>query len=110
MRIKEIMLMWADWHRAGRSRLGYPSRAAVIATGGVNCWDDIAEGVDTWICSETETAVNDLEPIQACAIHHCYLHSVYRWPRGNYPEVLGVALDMVAERLKSLNVLVEDVA
>lgn len=110
MLITDALKMWAAWHERYDLRLGYPCKSTGISTGGVTCWDDLAESVDGWMCGEIEAGVGDLEaihPAQAAAINHNYLLAVYRFPRGNYPEMLSDGLDWLTGDLLRRGVYVE---
>lgn len=108
MQITEILNLWAKWQNNRNLRLGYPSKSLAIASGGLNCWDDLAEDVDGWMCGECEAAINDLQPEQFAAIHHNYLHAVYKFPRNDYPHILAGALNDLLVRLRRRGVVVEN--
>lgn len=91
MLITEALKIWAIWQESYSLKLGYPAKVSAVATGGISCWDDLADSVDNWISGEVDASVSDLSmehPAQGAAIHHEYLHAVWRFPRGDYREVL----------------------
>ena len=110
MIITDAMEMWAAWQERYQVNLGHSGKSPVIASGGINCWDDLAESVDSWICGEIDAAMDDLvriHPAQAAAVNHQYLHAVFRFPRGNLTELLGLALDWLFDDLTRRGVHVE---
>lgn len=83
---------WANWQKGYFLRLGFKSRSAVIVSGGASMsFEEMCEGADNIRCEVLDTMVDDLPPAQKQAIHRRYLHSVYRFPRNNYPEMLAEA-------------------
>lgn len=86
---------WVTFMHSGRYCAGYPRRAIGISTGGNSkSFDELMEPVESEIVHAIDAAIESLPPAQRCAIHHCYLHSVYRF-RENYPYIkaLGDAKD-----------------
>ena len=84
---------WARWCERYHQGLGYPSRSAVCATGGVSqSFDDMCDAADASQCQTVDVCVHDLEPIERAAVMRCYgLASVFRFPRENYADVLDRA-------------------
>ena len=110
MVITDALELWADWQQRYRLKLGFPAKSMGIASGGVNCWDDVSDGVDSWICEVIEASVNDLSinhPAQAAAVNHRYCHAVFLFPRNSYADLLGKALDWLAEDLDRRGVYVD---
>lgn len=73
--------MWARWMRHPETRLGYPSKAAGFLCGGVSGEDGFqhwGEGLDSAAVVIINRMVDDLQPDESAAIHHHYLHAVYR--------------------------------
>ena len=82
-KVVNMLKEWADWQRGYRMRLGYPKRSPGFATGGgVVTRDTSDEQADDAAHHRGEIidrCVDDLrEPAQRAAIHHCYLHAVFR--------------------------------
>ena len=81
--VSGILVEWANWSKAYRMPLGYPSRSAVFETGGgvvtketsEHQYDDVAADR----CRIVDRCIDDL-PVKAqiAAIHRCYLSAVYR--------------------------------
>ncbi len=113
MLITDALQLWAGWQERYQLKLGYPAKSMGIASGGVNCWDDVSDAVDSWMCEVIETSVNDLSikhPAQAAAVRHRYCQSVFRFPRMNYGDLLGKALDWLAEDLDRRGVYVKKIS
>jgi hypothetical protein len=85
---------WAHWMRKDTDarHLGYPSRSAGMQSGYVSqTFDEMCESSDIDRVLIINSLVNDLVDTQKAAIHHKYLGSVIRFPRGNYPNLLSEA-------------------
>jgi len=82
-KVVNMLKEWADWQRGYRMRIGYPERSPGFATGGGvvtrDTSDEQADDAANQRCDIIDRCVDDLrEPAQRAAIHHCYLHSVFR--------------------------------
>ena len=93
------LLNWATWMRHDIGVRGYPQKALGLATGGASEeFDHMLEDEEKRIARVTDTVINDLPPIQRCALHHCYLHAVFRFR--DYTATLDAARDGVRAGLK----------
>ena len=109
MTILEILDVWSNWHKHQPLKLGYPSKSLAIASGGVNCWDDVERGIDGWIAGETESAVNDLPPDQHIVIHMQYV-SNHSHAENKYivsEHTLTKALETITSTLRRKGVVVD---
>lgn len=86
---------WAAWMAQDNHRLGYPAKSLGISSGYVGCasagFDELCDEADARMLKVIDTAINDLTPVQASAIHNRYLRSVFRFPRIDYPLALASA-------------------
>lgn len=83
---------WARWMAHDNPRLGYPSKALGIASGHASStFEDLCDAADAVMLKSIDTAINDLPPVQAAAIHRRYLCSVFRFARVDYPMALALA-------------------
>ncbi|HSQ02645.1 MAG TPA: hypothetical protein VLN59_01340 [Burkholderiales bacterium] len=74
---------WAKWMLWDARPDGLPS----AASGGRENYTRFS--IEMWTVWEaTNAAVEDLAPIEQCAIYHQYLQAMYRFPRGNFDIVL----------------------
>ena len=76
---------WADWQRGG----GRPDALPGVASGGMcsehSDFDDMCASMDIDHARITDAVIRDLSPAESCALHHKYLHAVYR-----FRDLLGV--------------------
>jgi hypothetical protein len=84
---------WARWMGRTTHRLGLPTRAAVLSTGGASQrWDDWSEGEhDAAIersCAAIDAILADISTITRDAVHHVYLGA--RWVY-YYPAIVAIA-------------------
>ncbi len=82
-KVVDILKEWAQWSKGYRLKIGYPQKSAGFdPSGGVvtaDTSDEQAEDSQAWRCNIVDRCIDDLdEPAQRAAIHHCYLHAVYR--------------------------------
>lgn len=77
---------WRRWHHSGEPVDGFPS-----TTPGTINWslksdfEGMLHACDEHAAAVMEVIVNEeLPPAEACAVHHRYLHAVFRFPRENY--------------------------
>jgi hypothetical protein len=88
MTLDNALRDWAEWSNTQNHRLWYPQKSVGFATGGINCWDDLENQVDSYICNAVDTAIHDLQPIERAAIYTKYIHAVYRFPRQNFEQII----------------------
>jgi len=105
-KLQALLEEWAKWMRRDDGDLGYPRASAGFASGGISCWDDLVESIDSQKVLSIDAAIDSLPPVQACAIHHCYLTSVYRFGRMSYAEALDRAHDGLLVILPARGVVV----
>ena len=82
-KVADMLKEWADWQRGYRLRIWYPDRSPAFATGGgvvtLDTSDEQADDAAHHRCEIIDRCVDDLrEPAQRAAIHHRYLHAVFR--------------------------------
>ena len=82
-KVADMLKEWADWSRGYRMRIGYPERSPGFAPGGGvvtrDTSDEQADDATNHRCDIIDRCVDDLrDPAQRAAIHHCYLHAVFR--------------------------------
>ena len=82
-KVVNMLKEWADWSRGYRMRIGYPERSPGFAIGGGvvtrDTSDEQADDAANQRCDIIDRCIDDLrEPAQRAAIHHCYLHAVFR--------------------------------
>ena len=82
-KVVDMLKEWADWSRGYRMRIGYPERSIGFEPGGGvvtrDTSDEQADDAQNQRCDIIDRCVDDLrDPAQRAAIHHCYLHAVFR--------------------------------
>lgn len=85
-----IMEDWAEWN-AQYSGIRNPSHSVGLTSGyaASQSFDDMLHSVENNIAAIVETAVDDLQPANRAAINKRYgLSAVFRFPRGNYADLL----------------------
>lgn len=95
------LLIWADWQRARSDlrELWYPRTAAGFASGGIGCYDDLAESLDSQMAQALDVIIEGLDLIERSAIHHHYLASVFRGREGVLEESLERAVIKIGRKL-----------
>lgn len=93
------LLNWAAWMRRDIGVRGYPAKSLGISTGGASEeFDNMLEDEEKRIARVTDTVINDLPPIQRCALNQCYLYAVFRFR--DYEKTLEQAKEGVRAGLK----------
>ena len=83
---------WRRWKRTGGHQGAYGHCAVGLSSGGNSQdFDDMAEQSDRRCAGIVDTLIDDLSPAQSCAIYAEYLHSVFRFPRGNFDQLIDSA-------------------
>ncbi len=84
---------WRDFMRSGGTReLKAPATSSGFVGGGYNnSFDDMVLYADRRSAEIMDALVCSLPPVQQAAVHHRYLHAVFRFPRDNYAESLMMA-------------------
>lgn len=95
-RLEWHMENWATWMRKPAHRLGYPSRSLCMVSGGESTADNfdiMADEGEITSARQIDAIIAGLPTDQQNALHHRWLHSVYRMR--NYAEVLDQAMGSV---------------
>lgn len=104
----EIQLKnWSRWMHASELPDGCPTKACGGVRGYTNMdLDNVAayESLDMGLAEACNAAIDDLHKIESCAIHHQYLHAVYRFNRELFPDVLARAKQNLKPLLAKRNV------
>jgi hypothetical protein len=93
---------WARWMEREKLVRGYSNRAC-----GCTSWGDGWDNDTTEARNEAAQAacvnalINDMKPAQRAAVHHCYLHAVFLFPRSNYIPLLVEAREVISKGLRS---------
>lgn len=99
---------WATWMRGPDGPEGLPQRACGGLLSNFTTLDadnEKAYGrLDNWIAERVNAVVSDLAPAPKAAIYHRFLHAVYRFPRGNYVEILQSAMERIRDGLRERQV------
>jgi hypothetical protein len=80
-RLEEHLSNWVQYMRQPSHKLGYPAKSLCIASGGSACADAfeyMCDDMDTDNAITLDAMIDSLPPSQSCAIHHKWLHAVYR--------------------------------
>ena len=98
-RLESFLLDWSRWMRSGETVAGLPRASIGMSSGGASeHFDDMIDRVDRHIASVTNTVIEDLPAAQQCALHHAYLHAVFRFR--DYETTLTLAKGAVRLGLK----------
>ncbi len=98
-RVEWHLWNWSRWHKTGGSEQGVKIAVGLTSGGASQNVDDMTENEDRKCARTTNTIINDLPPAQGAAVHHEYLHSVYRFPRGNFAALLAEAKSAIGRGL-----------
>ena len=91
-RVEWHLWNWSKWMRSGANKQAAPRESSGLTSGGASQnFDDMVEAVDRRVAATMNVIIDDLPPAQSAAVHHEYLHSVYRFPRGNFAALLAEA-------------------
>jgi hypothetical protein len=97
-RLYALLEDWARWCGGFKPHLGYPRRVPGVVSG----LSDMARGEDQRGRHEcqrlglVDAAVDDLPPMHRAAINQRYgVAAVFRFPRGNYVELLAEAHELL---------------
>lgn len=84
---------WRRSHLAYEEVRGFPSKTLGTVNWSVKSDNEgMINRCDAHAAAVMEVIVNeDLPPAECCAIHHRYLHAVFRYPRANYVKLLEQA-------------------
>lgn len=85
--------MWRAWMRSRSESRGNLSRSAGFVGGGYSqSFDDMCLAADGAAIRATDSIIESLPPAEHAAMWHwAGLTAVFRFPRNNYPALLGTA-------------------
>jgi len=104
-RLANLLESWAEWARNFRPALGYKCRSSIVRGSG-NDFEGVLRTTESDICEIIDVAIDDLPQPLACAIHHRYLSSIYRFDWMSYAAALGEAHDRLIVALRKKDVVV----
>jgi len=92
---------WAIWMQSDQGVRGYNKKSAGFITGGNSqTFEDMISQSDVWCARRMNTHIENLPPAQNGAILHRYnICRVFRFPRGNYADLLLEARDTLLKAL-----------
>ena len=107
---ESALLTWARFMRGSDLPDGLPSEVGILENfSGYDANSEHAyDKLDGWIADTTHAAICELIPIENAAIYNVYLQAIYRFPRGNYSEVLDRARANVQAGLRRRGVWLGD--
>lgn len=74
-----ILRVWAEYMSRGSVGKGYPSTSAGFTSGGISCFDDFEQEVDSGMATSVNTVMNDLDERDYCAISNHYCAKVWKY-------------------------------
>ena len=101
-----ILLDWADWQERYKIKTGMPRATIGLRSGGTVNEDSSASAYESMIaarCKTVDKCIDELPPNQNAAIHHKYLHAVYRMR--DFEKALADAHDALAIAFRRRNVV-----
>lgn len=105
-RLEAILENWAQSMRSGTGVDGYNHESSGFVGGGyMGDFDDMVQAADRRLAAATNTVIDDLTPVERCAIHHRYLRSLFRFR--DYERTLIAAKENVRRGLKRRGVPTE---
>lgn len=93
--VERILRIWVTYMHGEAKPAGYPRKACGGVTGYTSLdLENVAayENLDRDLAEKADATINSLTPIEQCAIHHTYLHAVFRFNRERPHVVLERAL------------------
>ena len=78
---------WRDYMRRPSSKLGYPSRSMVVASGGdsaVDVFEEMCESADATSAMTMDAMIDSLKTPQRVAIYHQWLKTNHYYPTQEY--------------------------
>lgn len=103
-RVEWHLVNWAMWMKSGSAVDGYGESTGVSSGGSSQHFEDMCDESDKRCAKITDTIIMDLSPAERGAISVAYLHAVYRFPRGNFEELLRCAKNKVGIALNKRGV------
>ena len=100
-RARYYMQIWSEWWQRNDSRLGFPSRVPLLATGGG--WDTQAQydALDNAAAEATDAALQDMTALHRLALQNAYTAAVLRFRRLEITDLLHAAHIDLARRLRT---------
>jgi len=86
-RLEWHMQNWVDYMQTGDSRLGYPKRSLMIASGGggaADAFEIMCDEVDIHCAEQIDAMIDSLRPPQRIAINHHWLRVKHCYPTQEY--------------------------
>jgi hypothetical protein len=105
--IEWYLINWARYMRSGESPATLPKASLGIQGFTHEDTDGAYDRADLTAAMATDASIADLSVAEQAAIHHTYLNAVYRFPRGNYDEILASATLHVQQSLERKGVFVQ---
>lgn len=97
---------WRLWMRHPELRLECPPKSlGFVAGGNYTSLEDWEAECDAMAAKAVDTLITDLTPVERCALHHRYLHAVFRFSGKPYIEALGSARDAIGRGLRRWGIL-----
>lgn len=97
--VERMLRNWVTFMHGEAKPAGYPQRACGGVTGYTSLdLDNVAayENLDRELAEKTDAVIAGLSPAEQCAIHHVYLHAVFRFQR----ETLDYVLDRAKQKIE----------
>ena len=72
---------WANWMKNSTNKLYYPSKSSIFKSGGdstIDVFEIMCEDSDMHCAKTLDALIDSLPSNQSCAIHHIWLHAVYK--------------------------------
>lgn len=84
---------WRTWMHLGATKgLRAPGKSAGFVGGGYSTdFESMCEEADSRSAQAMDAMIESLSAVEQAAIHHRYLHAVYRFPRGGFEQTLQQA-------------------
>ena len=107
MTLDNALRDWALWSNQQNTRLSYPQKSVGFSTGGINCWDDLADQVDSWLCNAIDASIHDLLILETATIYTVYCNAIYRHPRDEFDLHYQSAMDKLSKSLSKKGVVLD---
>lgn len=107
-RLTVILDDWADWCKRYTGRRESSGSVGMSSGYGASkSFDDLLDDVNSTIARLVDAAVDDLDPGQRAAINRRYgMCAVFRFPRGNYEDLLLAAHERLLITLPKKGVVI----
>ena len=106
-RLETYLWNWSRWMKSGQLEAWYPGQSTGMTGGGASeSFDSMCDREESKISRVVDTVIQDLPPVQSCALHHKYLNAVYRFrSEADLSHALALAKDAVRAGLKARHIL-----